>query len=136
VLRRRRVKPVFEVAPGATLDIADDAVIGDACRFHVHAGATVVVGAGARFGESCVVAAHERVEIGPGCRLADSVTIMDFAPVDADPERPIREQGLTTAPVRIGAGAILDRGACVLPGTTIAAGARVTPHAVASAAAS
>lgn len=128
--RRRSAKPVFDVAPGATLDLAPDAVFGAGCRFHVHAGAIVVVGPGVRFGESCVVSAHERVEIGAGCRFADEVTIIDFEPVDADPERPIRQQGLATAPVRIGAGAILDRSACVLAGTTIGPGARVTAHSV------
>jgi acetyltransferase-like isoleucine patch superfamily enzyme len=131
-MRRRRAKPLYDVAPGATLDIAPGAVIGEGCRFHVHAGATVTVGAGARFGERCVVAAHERVEIGAGCVFGDMATVMDFEPVDADPERPIREQGLVTAPVRIGDGAIVDRGACVLAGATIAPGGRVTTHAVAT----
>jgi len=132
MIRARRAKPVFDVAPGATLDIAPDAVIGEGCRFHVAEGATVVVGAGTRLGERCVVAAHERVEIGAGCVFGDTATVMDFEPVDADPERPIRQQGLATAPVRIGDGAIVDRGACVLAGATIAPGARVTTHAVAT----
>ena len=129
-MRRRHRKPVYDVAPGATLDIAPDAVIGEGCRFHVHDGATVIVGAGARFGERCVVAAHERVEIGAGCVLGDMATVMDFEPVDADPERPIREQGIVTAPVSIGDGAIVDRGACVLAGARIAPGTRVTTHEV------
>jgi acetyltransferase-like isoleucine patch superfamily enzyme len=133
VLRRRRpAKPLFDVAPGATLTIAPDAVVGAGSRFHVHEGATVVVGAGTRFGERCVVAAHERVEIGAGCVLGDNATVMDFEPGAADPERPIREQGLVTAPVRIGDRAILDRGACVLAGATIAPGARVATHSVAT----
>src|SRR3954452_23919087 len=129
---KRRAKPLLDVAPTGTLTIAPDAVIGEGCRFHVHDGAAVVVGAGARFGERCVVAAHERVEIGAGAVLGDNATVMDFEPVDADPERPIREQGLVTAPVSIGERAILDRGACVLAGATIAPGARVSTHAVAT----
>jgi acetyltransferase-like isoleucine patch superfamily enzyme len=132
VIRKRHVKATFDVAPGATLDIAPDAVIGEGCRFHVHDGATVAVGAGTRFGERCVIAAHERVEIGAGCVFGDMATVMDFEPVTADHERPIREQGLVTAPVRIGDGAIVDRGACVLAGTRIASGARVSTHAVAT----
>jgi acetyltransferase-like isoleucine patch superfamily enzyme len=129
-VRVRRRKPVYDVAPGARLTIAPDAVIGDGCRFHVHAG-EVVVGPGARLGERCVVAAHERIEIGAGCVLGDGATIIDFEPVDADPERPIREQGVRTAPVRIGDGAIVDHGACVLRGTTVAPGGRIPAHAVA-----
>jgi len=130
VLRRRHARPVYDVAPGATLDIAPDAVIGGGCRFHLHGTATVVVGPRTRLGERCAIAAHERVEIGAGCVLGDNVTVMDFEPVAEDPERPIREQGLVTAPVSIGDGAIVDRGAAVLAGARVPPGARVTTHAV------
>ena len=132
MLRRRRIKPVYDVAPGATLDVAPDVVVGEGCRFHVHGTATVVVGPRTRLGERCVIAAHERVEIGAGCVLGDNVTVMDFEPVAEDPERPIREQGLVTAPVSIGDGAVLDRGAAVLAGARVGAGTRVTAHAVAT----
>jgi carbonic anhydrase/acetyltransferase-like protein (isoleucine patch superfamily) len=123
---------VFDVAPGARLTIGDDARIGPRCRFHVAAG-EVRVGARARLGERCVVSAHERVEIGDGAILDDEVVLVDFDPVDDDPERPIREQGLITAPVVVGAGAILDRGASVQRGAAVAAGARVTAHEVVTA---
>jgi acetyltransferase-like isoleucine patch superfamily enzyme len=129
---KRRAKPLLDVAPTGTLTIAPDVVLGEGCRFHVGAGGTVVVGAGTRLGERCVIAAHERVEIGAGCVFGDTATVMDFEPVDADPERPIREQGLRTAPVTIGDGAIVDRGACVPAGAAIAPGTRVTTHAVAT----
>jgi acetyltransferase-like isoleucine patch superfamily enzyme len=129
--RRVRLGPGvrFDVARGARVVVGDGAVLGAGCRLHVHAG-SVEIGAGAHLGERCVVAAHERVEIGASCRLADEVVLVDFDHVAADPERPVREQGLVTAPVRVGAGAVLDRGACLLRGVTVGAGARVLTHAV------
>ena len=121
---------VFDVAPGARVSIGDGAVLHDGCRLHVHGTAHVALGARTRLGERCVITAHERITVGDDCRLADEVVLVDFDHADADPERPVREQGLVTAPVSVGDGAILDRGVCLLRGATVAPGARVTTHVV------
>jgi acetyltransferase-like isoleucine patch superfamily enzyme len=122
-------RATLDVAPGARLRIGDGAVLGEGCRVHVHAG-EAVVGERARLGDGCVVIAHERVEIGAGCLLEDGVVLVDFDHAHGDCERPVREQGIVTAPVRLEPGAILDRGASVLRGVTVGAGARVLAHAV------
>jgi acetyltransferase-like isoleucine patch superfamily enzyme len=119
----------FDVTRGASVTIGDGAVLSARCRLHVRAG-EVVIGAGARLGERCVITAHERIEIGERCRLADEVVLVDFDHVDADPERPVREQGIVTAPISVGAEAILDRGVCLLRGASVAPGARVTTQTV------
>ena len=92
----------FDLAPGALVSLGDGCRVGDDCRLHLGAGAAVVIGAGARLGERCVVAAHERVEIGPGARLEDDVVLIDFDHDVDDVERPVRQQPLVTAPVVIG----------------------------------
>ena len=120
---------MLEVAPGAMLEIGEGARLDERCRVHVRAG-RVTIGAGARLGESCVVAAHERLEIGARCRLEGENLVVDFDHVFGEVDQPVREQGIETAPVRLGDGAILDRGASVLRGVTVGAGARVLPHAV------
>jgi acetyltransferase-like isoleucine patch superfamily enzyme len=120
----------FDLAPGALLSLGADCRIGDGCRFHVGAGAAVAIGAGARLGERCVVAAHERVEIGPGARLEDEVVLIDFDHDVGDVERPVREQPLLTAPVVIGARAVVGTAAGVLRGVTLGKGARVGVRAV------
>ena len=51
---------------------------------------------------------------------------MDSDHAAADHERPVREQGLVTAPVAIGDGAVLDDTVVVLHGTTVGPGVRVT----------
>jgi acetyltransferase-like isoleucine patch superfamily enzyme len=120
----------FDLAPGALLSLGADCRIGDGCRFHLGAGAAVAIGAGARLGERCVVAAHERVEIGPGARLEDEVVLIDFDHDLGDVERPVREQPLLTAPVVIGARAVVGTAAGVLRGVTVGEGARVGVRAV------
>jgi acetyltransferase-like isoleucine patch superfamily enzyme len=124
----RRVR--FDVAPGALVVLGDGCRIGDGCRFHVGQGATVAVGAGAVLGESCVLAAHERIEIRARARLGEEVVIVDFDHDLRDVERPVRQQGLLTAPVIIGEGAIVAAAAGVLRGVTIGEGAHVAVRAV------
>jgi acetyltransferase-like isoleucine patch superfamily enzyme len=120
----------FDLAPGALVSLGADCRIGDGCRFHLGAGAAVAIGAGARLGERCVVAAHERVEIGPGARLEDEVVLIDFDHDVGDVERPVREQALLTASVMIGARAVVGTAAGVLRGVTVGEGARVGVRAV------
>jgi acetyltransferase-like isoleucine patch superfamily enzyme len=120
----------LDLAAGAQLVVGDGARVGDGCRFHLGAGARVAIGAGARLGERCVIAAHERIEIGSGARLGDEVVLIDFDHDVRDVERPVREQGLITAPVTIGERASIGASAGVLRGVTIGAGARVGVRAV------
>jgi acetyltransferase-like isoleucine patch superfamily enzyme len=118
----------FHLAPGAVVTLEDRCDIGAGTRFHIHGEARI--GAGARLGERCVVAAHERVEVGAGASLDDEVVLIDFDHGIADVERPIRLQDLDTAPVVIGERAVLAAGATVLRGVVVGAGARVQPRGV------
>jgi acetyltransferase-like isoleucine patch superfamily enzyme len=118
----------FHLAPGAIVTLEDRCEIGAGTRFHVHGQASI--GVGARVGERCVVAAHERVEVGAGATLDDEVVLIDFDHGITDVERPIRLQGLVTAPVVIGEHATLAAGATVLRGVVVGAGARVQPRGV------
>jgi acetyltransferase-like isoleucine patch superfamily enzyme len=119
----------LDAAAGARLEIGEGARLDEGCRVHVRAG-RVAIAPGARLGPNCVIAAHERVEIGARCQLEGGNVLVDFDHVHADPEQPVRRQGIVTAPVRVQDDAILDRGACVLRGVTVGAGARVLAHAV------
>jgi acetyltransferase-like isoleucine patch superfamily enzyme len=118
----------FQLAKGAAVTIGDGARIGAGTRFHVHGEARI--GAGAMLGERCVIAALERVEVGAGARLEDEVVLIDFDHGVADVERPVRLQGLVTAPVVIGERAVLAAGATVLRGVVVGPGARVQARGV------
>lgn len=120
----------LDLAPGAMVSLGDGCRVGDRCRLHLGPGAAVVVGPGAQLGERCVIAAHERVEIGAGARLEDEVVLIDFDHDVGDVERPVREQPLLTAPVVIGARAVIGAAAGVLRGVTVGDGARVGVRAV------
>jgi acetyltransferase-like isoleucine patch superfamily enzyme len=121
---------VFDLAPGGRVVIGAGVALGDGCRFHVGPGATVIVDEATRLGEKCVVTAHERVTIGAGCLLADEVVLMDADPRFDDVERPVREQGLSSAPVAIADRVRIGPGAAILPGVTVGASAAIGAHAV------
>src|SRR3954469_24745172 len=95
---------VFHVAAGARVVLGAGAVLDDGCRLHVGPGAAVTIGPGSRLGERCVITAHAGVAIGARCLLADEVVVADAAARHDDVERPVRLQGLSTAPVAVGDG--------------------------------
>jgi acetyltransferase-like isoleucine patch superfamily enzyme len=121
---------VFDVAAGARVVLGAGVALDDRCRFHVGSGAAVTIGAGSRLGERCVITAHERVTIGARCLLADEVVLTDAGARHDDVERPVREQGLSTAPVSVGDGVRVGPGAALLRGVTIGDRAAVGAHAV------
>ena len=107
--------------------------LGSHVRFELGPAGHVTIGARTVLGDTCVLACHERIDIGADVHLGDEVAIMDFDHATADPEKPVRLQGLLTGPVRIGDGAILGPGACVLRGVTVGPGAVVAARSVVSA---
>jgi carbonic anhydrase/acetyltransferase-like protein (isoleucine patch superfamily) len=123
---------VFDVARGGRVVLGEGAQLADGCRFHVAAGATATVGAGTRLGDRCVVTAQRSVTIGARCVLGDEVVLVDAAPVTADVERPVREQGLAARPVVVGDDVRIGPSAALLAGGTVASGATVAAHAVLS----
>ncbi len=119
----------WERWPGAAVRLGPDSCLGDDCRVRAFGGA-IVLHRGAIVGAGSWLTAHAGIEIGPGARLGDGVALFDFDHVHADPDLPIRVQGLDAAPIVIGAGAVLGPGAAVLRGIHVGEGAVVGAHAV------
>jgi acetyltransferase-like isoleucine patch superfamily enzyme len=91
---------------------------------------TLRIGDGAWIGERCAIVVHEHVDIAPGARIEDWVSITDFEPVFDDPERPVREQGVAARAITIGEGAVVDLAANLTAGAVVAPRTRVAPHEV------
>jgi acetyltransferase-like isoleucine patch superfamily enzyme len=120
---------VADVAAGARLEIAPGAAIGDGCRILVRGG-TVRIGAGAVLGERCRLVAHAGIDLGERVVLGDDAVVLDFDHRFDDVERPVRLQGLVSAPVRIATGARIGARAAVQRGVTVGESAEVGPLAV------
>lgn len=98
----------------ATLECGGKLVIGDRCIF----------------GHHCTVAAKEDIEIGHDCLIAEMVSIRDHDHAFEDFTVPIRDQGETCAPVRIGNNVWLAARVVVVKGVTIGDNAIIGAGAV------
>ena len=120
----------LDPAAGAQIVLGDGCRVGERTRIVAAPGCRVELGAAAVLGERCTIVAHSGVAIGAGAQLGHGVVVVDFDHVIDDVERPIREQPLVSAPVRVGAGARIGFDASVLRGVTVGDGAIVDPRAV------
>ena len=98
-------------------------VIGDGTSFDrwvdlfAHHG-LLDIGNGCHFGKGCVIVTREAITIGPGCQIAENVTIRDQDHRTL-PDRAIAESGYETAPIIIGAHVWIGAGAKITKGVTI-----------------
>lgn len=119
----------IEVAPGGRLVVGPWAWIGRGARLRVRGGA-LRIGAASALGPGCAAVAHRSIVIGSGCRIGDGAMLIDAEPRTGDIERPVREQGVAVAAVRVEDGARIGAHACLHAGVTVGAGASVAPRAV------
>ncbi|UQX89914.1 acyltransferase [Jatrophihabitans telluris] len=105
--------------------------LGDGTSLRCHEG-TLRVGDKAVFGRNDVVNCYLDIEIGAASIIADLVYIVDFDHVFSDITRPIKDQGISKAPVGIGADVWLGTKVSVLRGTVIGPGSVVAANAVVS----
>ena len=118
----------LRLAPGARFQT------GAACVLDydttIECSGTLQIGERVIFGHHCTLGCKDRIEIGDDCLLAEMVSIRDH---DHNFERldvPIREQGATCAPVKIGRDVWLGAKVTVLKGVTIGDGAIIGANSV------
>lgn len=92
---------------------------------------TVRIGAKCVLGYDLTLNSWLDVEIGPATIIGDHVYVCDFDHQTADVTVPIKDQGLVTAPVRIGADCWLGSRVTVLRGCDLGDGSVVAAHGVA-----
>ncbi len=98
--------------------------VGDDTAIRCHEG-TMRIGEKCVFGADVTVNGYLDVEFGAGVLIADDVYVSDFDHRTDDASRPIRHQGIVTAPVRIGPDVWLGTKSVVTRGVQIGRGAVV-----------
>ncbi len=104
--------------------------LGDGTSLRAHEG-TLRIGDKVVFGSHNVVNCYLDVEIGAGTLLADWIYVTDFDHVTTDVTRPIKDQGIVKAPVRIGPDCWLAAKVSVLRGADVGRGCVLAAHTVA-----
>lgn len=95
--------------------------IGDGNRLRAHEG-RLALGAKVVLGQGNAISAYLDVEIGDACLIADAVYVCDFDHRFDRLDVPIKDQGIVTAPVRIGRDVWIGEKATVLRGVDVGAG--------------
>lgn len=114
-----------DVRAGLHLWIGDDGfvVVGPDCVLDreatIECHGVLEIGARVVFGHHVTLGIRDRMVIGADTMIADFVSIRDHDHAFDDPGTPVREQGMRTAPVTIGADVWLGSKATVLRGVTI-----------------
>ena len=114
--------------PGAQVSIGDRCILDNdltvECRGRLKIGDRTI------FGHHCTIGVREEVIIGDDCLIAEMVSIRDHNHrFDCD-DIPIREQGMTVAPVRIGDNCWLAGKVTIVAGVTIGANSVIGANAV------
>lgn len=107
---------------------------GDACVLDydttIECSGALNLGTRVILGHHCTIGCKESIEIGDDCLFAEMVSIRDHDHNFARLDVPIREQGATCAPVKIGRDVWLGAKVTVLKGVTIGDGAIIGANAV------
>lgn len=103
--------------------------LGDGAALRCHEG-TLRLGPKVVIGRHTVINCNLDVEIEPAALISDHVYIGDFDHNTTDLDRPIKDQGIDKAPVRIGRGSWLGVKSTILKGCVVGRGAVVAANAV------
>ncbi|MDQ1634483.1 MAG: hypothetical protein QOJ32_1292 [Frankiaceae bacterium] len=106
--------------------------IGNGNALRAHEG-TLRIGDKCVFGKDNTVNTYLDIEFGSATILADWIYICDFDHVFTNIGMPIKDQGITKSPVRIGPDCWLGTKVTVLRGTTIGRGVVVAAHCLVNA---
>lgn len=118
----------LHLGPGGELRVGEKCVLDRDTT--IECIGTLHIGARTIFGHHCTLAAKQSLLIGEDCLIAEMVSIRDHDHCFDDFEVPIREQGASCAPVRIGNGVWLAARVVVVKGVSIGDGAIVGAGAV------
>ena len=111
---------VLEALREGRLEVGDGALFEPGVWITAPGSARVRIGAGTFLNQGVMVAAHELVEIGEHCMLANGCFVSDAAHRFDDPDKPVPWQGFTSkGPTRIGANCWLGAHVVVTSGVMV-----------------
>jgi acetyltransferase-like isoleucine patch superfamily enzyme len=119
----------LQAGSGAGIRFGRFVWVGHGTKIRCHEG-TVEIGAKTVLGQECTISAYQRVSIGRECVIADRVMLIDFDHNVAEPETPIRHQGIYKRDVVVGSNVWIGYGAQILRGVTIGDNAIIGASAV------
>lgn len=114
---------------GGSVKMGRDNVFDRGFDFEIKGG-VLNIGNGNYFNRNVKIVCFEQITIGDDCLIADSVHFYDHNHSLSDLSKPIRSQGYSTKPIKVGNNVWIGAKATVLKGVTIGDNAVVGANAV------
>ena len=118
----------LEMGPSAHVQFGSGCVVDQ--DMTIECNGSLRVGDRTIFGHHCTLAIRDSIEMGQDCLIAEMVSIRDHDHKFDRPDIPTREQGIISAPVRIGRNVWLGSKVTVLKGVSIGDNAVIGANAV------
>lgn len=112
------------------VDIGDECIFAPGVSFVVTDTGRITIGNRVYIGRNCILSSDISITIGDNTMLAEFVSILDANHSFEKNGVPIRDQDLSSHPVKIGSDVWIGRGCAILRGTTIGDGAVIGSNSV------
>lgn len=128
--------PRCDLRPGLVCLVSGNGSIrfGEKCivdrSMTIEARGELTIGDRVIFGHHCTLGVHDCVTIGSDSMIGEMVSIRDHDHRFADPDRPVRTQGMVTSPITIGRDVWIGGKATIIKGVTIGDGAIIGANTV------
>jgi acetyltransferase-like isoleucine patch superfamily enzyme len=116
--------------PYADIRLNDHVRIGKRCVFQGSPDSVITIGSGVTINDGCYITSLFSISIGMGSSIGEYTSIRDYNHEFRVPDQPIKSQGYSGAPIRIGADCWIGRGCILLPGVDIGDGAIIGANSV------
>jgi acetyltransferase-like isoleucine patch superfamily enzyme len=116
---------------GLSITIGDNSYLSSHCVLNTFDG-WIIIGSNCTVNSYAILYGHGGLKIGNDVRIAPQVMIMPMNHIFADPDVPIRKQGIQTQGITVEDDVWLGAGAVVLDGVTIGKGSVIGAGAVVS----
>lgn len=103
----------------ADIRVGRDCMIGHEVFLSATDTSSVIIGSGCSINNGCHIVSTAKIEIGDETAIGEFVSIRDQNHTFSDPDKAVREQGFTSAAIKIGRDVWIGRGVFIGPGVEI-----------------
>lgn len=110
---------IYKLIYRGSLQVSSDITFRKGFHFVIEGKGLISIGKGVFFNNYCTLASQSGIEIGDGTLFGENVKVYDHNHCYKDVTIPIKDQGYTSAPIKIGKHCWIASNVVILKGVTI-----------------